>query len=460
MTRNRELLLKCKRPMRKHFSARRSTGAAAGIALIAAAALAAILLCIGCGNNFRPVVNPILQAGGDPCGTPGFVHVIAQNPSGAAGSASQIDICDFDASDMSIGRAPLRGALVNGKVFIANSTDNSLSNYTPGAPPGTADAASLTGGTDPVFVGGTETGSSAFAYAALAGSSAVAVVDTNTNPPSLKTTVPLGHTPVALAELFPPNASKVYVADSDGKVSVIQTAALNQTPATISVGGNPVWITANPNNSAVYVLDPTNTRVDIIDPGAPTSTVPNSVSVGTNPTFMYFDSHLQRLYVTNTGDNPGTISAFDASGGTTLIPLGCSPTPSCTSKIPLNTSTTSAIKPVSLTTVHTSSCDGCVYIANSGSNNVTVLDRFLNVIKTIAVGTTPVSTPVSIAASSDGTRVYTANNGSSNISIIGTASNTVITTIAAPFQDPTCNNPGNTCPSNAPRNAPVWVVGY
>ena len=321
MTRNRELLLKCKRPMRKHFSARRSTGAAAGIALIAAAALAAILLCIGCGNNFRPVVNPILQAGGDPCGTPGFVHVIAQNPSGAAGSASQIDICDFDASDMSIGRAPLRGALVNGKVFIANSTDNSLSNYTPGAPR-VHGRASLTGGTDPVFVGGTETGSSAFAYAALAGSSAVAVV--NTNPPSLKTTVPLGHTPVALAELFPPNASKVYVADSDGKVSVIQTAALNQTPATISVGGNPVWITANPNNSAVYVLDPTNTRVDIIDPGRPPArfrtAFPWARIRPSRLRFMYFDSHLQRLYVTNTGDNPGP-SARSMSGGTTLIPL-------------------------------------------------------------------------------------------------------------------------------------------
>ena len=433
MTGKRELLLKCKRHMRKYFSARRSAGTAAGIALLVAAALAAILLCTGCGNNFRPVVNPELPAGGDPCSTASFVHVIAQGPSGTPGTASQIDVCgDFDAADMTVGLAPVHGALVNGIVFVANSADDDLSFYTSGSiDPGATSSVSFPSGSKPIFVGSTETGSTASVYAALSGAAnpgGVAVVSTSS---FASTTVSLpGETSVALAELA--DQSKVYVADSSGDVSVIQTS--DHSLSTIhAVAGKPEWITANPDNSAVYVLDQVNPlqKVEIIDPS--NNTAPNSVTAGKTtcgPTqtfcgFMYFDAILHRLYVINKDDN--AISVFEAghdASGPTLTRIG---TP--------NTGTS----PVSLTAVHTSSCDGCVYVANSGSKTVTVLDPSLNVIKAIAVGTTPVS----IAASSDGTRVYVANNGSSNTSVIGTASNTVIQIIAAPS-----------------GNAPVWVVGF
>ena len=67
------------------------------------------------------------------------------------------------------------------------------------------------------------------------------------------------------------------------------------------------------------------------------------------------------------------------------------------------------------------------YIANSGSNNVSVVNTATNTVTaTVAVGTTPFG----VAVTPDGTRVYVANSGSANVSVISTATNTVTATIA------------------------------
>ena len=50
--------------------------------------------------------------------------------------------------------------------------------------------------------------------------------------------------------------------------------------------------------------------LDILTTGA-TPAVAASVPLGVKPTYSYLDPHLNRLYVTNTGDN--TVSVFDAS---------------------------------------------------------------------------------------------------------------------------------------------------
>ncbi len=74
-----------------------------------------------------------------------------------------------------------------------------------------------------------------------------------------------------------------------------------------------------------------------------------------------------------------------------------------------------------------------VYVANSGSASVSVVDAgSFAVRKNIAVGTTPVS----IAASSDSIRVVVANRDSNNISSIRTSDDTVITTIASASPKP------------------------
>jgi YVTN family beta-propeller protein len=68
-----------------------------------------------------------------------------------------------------------------------------------------------------------------------------------------------------------------------------------------------------------------------------------------------------------------------------------------------------------------------VYVANIGSNNVSVISTTSRtVMATIPVGTSPVH----VAVTPDGSRVYVANSGSNNLSVINSTTDTVTTTIA------------------------------
>ena len=80
-------------------------------------------------------------------------------------------------------------------------------------------------------------------------------------------------------------------------------------------------------------------------------------------------------------------------------------------------------------TVGTNPIDSCfdgtyVYVANYGSNSVSVIDTSTHTVyTTVTVGTGP------IGLCFDGTYVYVANNGSNNVSVIATSTHTVYTTV-------------------------------
>ena len=66
------------------------------------------------------------------------------------------------------------------------------------------------------------------------------------------------------------------------------------------------------------------------------------------------------------------------------------------------------------------------YVANAGSNNVSVIEVATNqVIYTIPVGTSPIG----VAITPDGSHVYVSNFGDGTVSVIATASNTVTATV-------------------------------
>ena len=73
------------------------------------------------------------------------------------------------------------------------------------------------------------------------------------------------------------------------------------------------------------------------------------------------------------------------------------------------------------------------YVANSGSNTVSVIATASNtVVATVTVG----SGPEGVAITPDGAFAYVANSGSNTVSVIATASNTVVATVtvgSAPF---------------------------
>jgi YVTN family beta-propeller protein len=66
-----------------------------------------------------------------------------------------------------------------------------------------------------------------------------------------------------------------------------------------------------------------------------------------------------------------------------------------------------------------------VYVANRGSNTISVIETATNtVVATVSVG----ANPFGVAVTPDGTRVYVAHRSSNNVSVIDTASNTVVAT--------------------------------
>jgi YVTN family beta-propeller protein len=76
--------------------------------------------------------------------------------------------------------------------------------------------------------------------------------------------------------------------------------------------------------------------------------------------------------------------------------------------------------------------DPKAYVANSGSNDVSVIDTSTNaVVATVPVGTCP--SGVAIAITSSTIFAYVTNQGSNNVSVINTASNTVIATVSVGF---------------------------
>jgi len=65
------------------------------------------------------------------------------------------------------------------------------------------------------------------------------------------------------------------------------------------------------------------------------------------------------------------------------------------------------------------------YIANSGTNNVSVIDTSTNTVATtVNVGVEPISA----AVTPDGKFAYVTNFSSDNVSVIDTSTNTVVTT--------------------------------
>lgn len=68
-----------------------------------------------------------------------------------------------------------------------------------------------------------------------------------------------------------------------------------------------------------------------------------------------------------------------------------------------------------------------IYVTNRTSNDVTVIDGTANVpVATISVGVSPVG----IAVTSDGRRAYVANSGSNSVSVIDTSTNAVTATVS------------------------------
>jgi YVTN family beta-propeller protein len=169
-------------------------------------------------------------------------------------------------------------------------------------------------------------------YAAGYSTNSAYVISTSTN--VVSAVVPVGLHPVALAEL--PNLQQVYVANQgSGTISVISTIN-NTVVQTIApaAGAVPVWVTAKRDSSRVYVLDANGTIYDLNPLAA--AVVGSTASVGAGANSLAFDPVLNRLYVTNPTnsqigildagvDPPALLRVIDLSTAAAAVCSGCAP---------------------------------------------------------------------------------------------------------------------------------------
>jgi YVTN family beta-propeller protein len=163
----------------------------------------------------------------------------------------------------------------------------------------------------------------------------------------------------------------------------------------IDVGARPEAVAVNKRNSLVYVANGGSNNVTVLD-STNKHNIVATIPVGKWPVSVAVASigdpvRIDKVYVTNEGDN--TVSVIDPKTNTVvaIIPVGAEPTSVIVNPITAN-----------------------IYVANRGSNTVSVINSSKDeVIETIQVG----RAPESLAVSPYGT-VYVANSGSKSVSVI------------------------------------------
>lgn len=269
-------------------------------------ALALAMLALGCGDVYRPVAVPIAGPPGDPQAT-SFAFALSQNAPATAGSILQINVPgDSAVFSTPTGLGPVHAAFLppgESRIFVANRDDDTVTTYLPSLTSLAPTVLNLPSGSKPVYLATTETSKM---YVANAGSNSVGVIDGTQS--VLITTVPVGTTPVALAETA--DGKKLYVVNQgSATVSVIDTGSDTVT-STIPVGTSPIWALFSPDGLELYVLNQGSGTVSVID--TTTDAVVAILPAGTSPVHMVVDKQFNRLYVVD-GSSSNNLWIFDAS---------------------------------------------------------------------------------------------------------------------------------------------------
>jgi YVTN family beta-propeller protein len=286
--------------------------------------LACTVVCLSCGQVYRPVVIPITITPPNPSN---FHEVFAINANVPfnPGTGMQVDVSgDTNVGVINIGLNPTHAAILpnNSRVFVASAgsvigQSDVVTSFTPafdaaiGTGLGGGATISLPSGSLPVFVHSTRNNTM---YVANFGTNSVAQLDTLLN--AVSNSVLVGVNPVALVET--PNGNKLYVANQgSSSVSSLNTVDMSQNAVTGFSGITPVWLVSRSDSQKVYVLTQGDGRLATIDTG--TDTVVSTVPVGAGANFIFYDPQLNRLYVTN--PSTSMVYVFSTTGGANDTPI-------------------------------------------------------------------------------------------------------------------------------------------
>ncbi len=315
-------------------------------------------------------------------------------------------------------------------LFVANSGNDTVNQYLPTLA-GSITTISLLAGSHPIYL---TSAANTSMFVLNSGTNSVcpntgSISTINTSTLAVSNTTCVGVSPTTMVQ----SAANgyIYVVNGDSTVSVFNPSGpsiVGTITTANGLGPNPVSITASINGSWIFVVTQGSGTVasalDIISAGS--TSVAASEPLGVQPTYSVIDTNLNRLYVTNTGDN--TVSVFDASN----VNLGNNPAMPSLANPPVSVGTS----PIGVTALQNGSK---FYVANAGSNDVTVVS---------ATSFSPLATvklpdganPVFIASEPGSTKVYVADQGTGQTTIIQTANNTITQNINSPTQVSGCTS--------------------
>jgi YVTN family beta-propeller protein len=474
----------------------------------AAAVVALIFLWSGCGDTFRPVAIPIPPTPPNPAATHFVVSLSGNgtsfppanntNPNLVpnAGASTRIDVSgDTKAGVARLGLSPVHAAVLpsGSAVYVANSLDDTVSTYS------TSDSTKVTTislgtGAKPVFVATAESGT---VYVANAGANTVGAITVATN--VMAKTVPLGFSPVALAET--PDGKKVYaVGGSTGVVSINTADESLNAPVTDGGLNTPVWVVARSDSQRAYVLNQGGLLVTLDT--ATDAVVGSDVAVGAGANFMFYDPARNRLYIVNPSstqvvvlnaavDPPLALAPIDLRavvGSTTpLCASGCIPTsvtalPDGSRVYIASYANTTVTDPVTQAQVPGTTVQITVFSTQTNSvktliptNTTSSTSAILAELNTsVASGcstsaTVPTASVPSVrfrlfaAAAPDGTRVYMSNCDAGSTFVVRTSDDTLVP--GQMINPQTCTPPPLTVPFTIPAPyssfvpVPVACVG-
>jgi DNA-binding beta-propeller fold protein YncE len=337
-----------------------------------AATIFATMICLSCGQIYRPVVIPISNV--PP--TPGNFHTVfslntnayyglvpdPNNPGQVIpalvygpGSGMQIDVSgDTDLGVASLVNGTLSGANPthaaslpnNSRVFVAaagsalaNGVDTiavftpasgstgssgigttnvvSLPNYVSGSfCPYLPDFVVATQNTT-IYVAnyGVENAPSACTPNGTSSTDSIAVINASTNQVSnivYSNVAPNLSHPIAMAQVQTPSGNKLYVANQ-GNNTVFSFNTVDMTPNPVVAGFSgvtPAWVVARGDGQLLYALSQGDGQLWTINTA--NDTVTGNVSVGAGANYVLYDPNLNRLYVTNPANS--TVSVFSVAG--------------------------------------------------------------------------------------------------------------------------------------------------
>ena len=426
-----------------------------------AALVFAFLICVACGDVYRPTIipNPV------PIPPPQNFHtafVVNQNGTTYPGTGMQVDVSgDSEAGVAKVAMNPVHATVLGTSLWAANYASDSVSVFaeasgTSGSV-GSATDINLIPGSKPVFVASTDPSTM---YVANSGQ----LTDPNTGTPyyavdailnatSPSTAViaeirlPGAITPWALTET--PDKNKLYVVNRDSQNVTVVNTVDKTINTTLTTGVSPRWAVARSDSTRVYVLANDGT-LTTIDTTQAVDQVVSSIPVGAGPDSFYYDSHLNRLYIPNptnstvsiydvTADPPSLITTIDltkppATGGNPPCPAtGCFPL----SVAPLPDGSRAYvasyfIDSTSANCVQTPCVQPQLTAINTLNNQVMAVITIPEASVSSVGNCASLRFRISAAAAADSTRVYLASCDAGGVASVRTSDNTYMVTLNAP----------------------------